>query len=289
MGRLSSSEPPDGAPISQDGVLQTENLDAAKSKNRRLARNRPEPAEELRDWEKQARARAHSRPYPPGIILEPAGFDEEHWTAPHNDIDLWTLQLAEALGTRSLAVISAFMGQIEALCGKQGWDEEARQWRLDENEFSAALAMVNSIKPKNEIEAAMAAQMVAVHLMQMKMSAYAIKNVGDGKSASVAGKLARTFAQQIETFQRLRAPNRTKRQSIKVSKELHQHVHYHHGRGCDESVRQSHATQARGIAELPSLPCEDACGQTLPGTSGTRQAKVPDARRNQSGRASGAA
>lgn len=271
MGRLSCSEPPDGAPISQDGVLQTENLDAAKSKNRRLARNRPEPAQELRDWEKQARARAHSRPYPPGIILEPAGFDEEHWTAPHNDIDLWTLQLADALGTRSLAVISAFMGQIEALCGKQGWDEEARQWRLDENEFSAALAMVNSIKPKNEIEAAMAAQMVAVHLMQMKMSAYAIKYVGDGKAASVAGKLARTFAQQIETLQRLRAPNRTKRQSIKVSKELHQHVHYYDARGAGKTDRQPHGPATVETAVRETLHSQQSIRETLPGPSRSRQ------------------
>lgn len=289
MSRASCSKPPDTAPIPQDGLLQTENLDVANQESRRRARNRPEPVQELRDWEKQAQARAHARPYPPGIILEPAGFDQEHWTAPHNDTSLWTLQLADALGTRSQAVISAFMAQIEALCGKRGWDDAARQWRIDESEFSAALAMINSVKPKNEIEAAMAAQMVAVHFMQMKAAAYAIKYSGDLRSAAVAGKLARTFAQQIETLQRLRAPNRTKKQSIKVSKELHQHVHYHHARGGEESVRQSHATEAGGIAELPSLPGEDANGRAVSGTSGARQAKMPDARRNQPRGASGQA
>lgn len=121
---------------------------AANLKNRRRARNRPEPAQELRDWEKQARARAEARPYPPGIILEAAGFDEEHWTAPHHDTNLWTLQLADAFGTRSQAVISAFMAQIEAL-------------------------------------------------------------------------------------QRPRTPNRTKRRSITVSKELHQHAHYLDARGAE--------------------------------------------------------
>lgn len=287
MGRVNCSEPPDSAPIAQDGVLQTENLDAAGPKNRRAARNRPEPAQELRDWEKQAQARAESRPYPPGIILEAAGFDEEHWTAPHSDTDLWTLQLADALGTRSQAVISAFMAQIEALCGQRGWDEEARQWRLDESEFSAALAMVNCVKPRNEMEAALAAQMVAVHLMQMKLAAAAIKFSHDAKSAAVAGKLARTFVQQIEAMQRLRAPNRTRRQSIKVRKDLHQHVHYHDARGGDKAVRQSHATQPGGIAELPSLPCKDENGGAVSGTSGARQAKVPDARRNQPGGAPG--
>ena len=274
MGRLSCSEPPDGAPIPQDGVLQTENLDVAKSKNRRPARNRPEPAQELRDWEKQAIAKAEARPYPPGIILEPAGFDEEHWTAPHNDTGLWTLQLADALGTRSQAVISAFMGQIEALCGKQGWDDEAHQWRLDENEFSAALAMVSSVKPRNEMEAALAAQMVAVHLMQMKLAASAIKYSSDARSAAVAGKLARTFVQQIEALQRLRAPNRTKRQSIKVRKELHQHVHYHGHRGTGKNASQPHGPPALEPGECAALPGPQPRGASVPRTSRKREAGV---------------
>ena len=274
MGRMSCSEPPDGAPISQDGVLQAEKLDVAKSNNRRRARNRPEPAQELRDWAKRARARAEARPYPPGIMLEAAGFDEEHWTAPHNDTDLWTLQLADALGTRSQAVISAFMAQIEALCGKQGWDEEARQWRLDENEFSAALAMVSSVKPRNEMEAALAAQMVAVHLMQMKLAATAIKSSYDARTAAVAGKLARTFVQQIEAFQRLRAPNRTKRQSIKVRKELHQHVHYHGHRGTGKSERQPHEPPTVEPGECPALSGPQPHREIMPSTSRKRKASL---------------
>ena len=62
MGRMSCSEPPDGAPISQDGMLQTENLDVAEPKNRRRAVNRPEPAQELRNWGQRARAKAEARP-----------------------------------------------------------------------------------------------------------------------------------------------------------------------------------------------------------------------------------
>jgi len=152
----------------QSGRIDPAKLDAAAMpKRKRRKRNRREPAPELRDWEKAAEARAHARPYPPGIMLEPAGFDQEHWTAPHNDPDLWTLQLAEAFGTRSMAVISTFMRQLEALCRPTDWDESARQWRLDEHEFSALLAIVNTAKPRNELEAAQVAQMVAVHLMTM--------------------------------------------------------------------------------------------------------------------------
>jgi hypothetical protein len=274
MGRVSCSEPPDSAAIAQGGVLETETLDVAEPKNRRPARNRPEPAQELRDWEKQARARAEARPYPPGIILEPAGFDEEHWTAPHSDTSLWTLQLADALGTRSQAVISAFMAQIEALCGKQAWDEKAHQWRLDENEFSAALTMVSSFKPRNEMEAALAVQMVAVHLMQMKLAASAIKFSYDSKTAAVAGKLARTFVQQIEAMQRLRAPNRTKRQSIRVRKKLHQHVHYHGHGGTGKNASQPHEPPAPESGECAALPGPQPRGASVPRTSRKRETGV---------------
>lgn len=267
MGRMSCSKPPDSAPISQDGLLQPRDLDASFPQNRRRARNRPEPAQELRDWEKQARAKAQARPYPPGIILEPAGYDEEHWTAPHNDTDLWNLQLADAFGTRSQAVISTFMNQIGALCGNSSWDDAARQWRLDENEFSAILAIVASIRPRNEIEAALAAQMTAIHIMQMKCAANALKYSSDNRSASVAGKLARTFVQQIDALQRLRAPNRTKRQSIKVKKELHQHVHYHNARGDKNPEPQPHGPSTAQLANGPALQGPKSIEPALSGTS----------------------
>lgn len=87
---------------------------SAKAKRRRKARNRPEPAPELRKWETAAEGRMFKRPYPPNAMLEPAEFDEEHWSSPHSDIDLWVLQLADAFGTRSHAVLAMFMGQLEA-------------------------------------------------------------------------------------------------------------------------------------------------------------------------------
>jgi hypothetical protein len=250
-------------PIPQDGRVNPAALDVtAKPKRKRRARNRPKPSLELSQWAAGAEVRAHSRPHPPGIILEPAGFDKEHWTSPHSDPDLWTLQLAEAFGTRSRAVISTFMSQLAALCGEKEWDDEARQWRLDENEYSAALAMVSSIKPKSEMEAALAAQMVAIHLLQMKVAARAIKFDYDTKTAAVAGKLARTFTMQLDSLQRLRGRQKTTRQSIRVTKELHQHVHYH--RGDVGTHGQPQATPAVQPEELPALPSPDEGGEVVP-------------------------
>ncbi len=233
---MTKRKTPDGTV--QDGRIDPVRLDVAtKPKRKRRRRNRPEPAAELREWEKAAEKRAYARPFPPGVMFEPLGFDQEAPTPPHSDEGLWWLQLADAFGTRSSAVISSFMDQLEALCEQTQWDEQAKQWRLNENTFSAALAIVNSVKPRNKKEAALAAQMVAIHLLSMKVAARAIKYDCDTRTAATAGKLARTFTLQPETLQKLRGRKQTSRQSITVKNELHQHVHYHPG--------------TRGVADNP--------------------------------------
>ena len=235
---------------------------AAKPKRKRRARNRPDPAPELVAGRSKAQARAHARPLPPGIILEPAGFDKEHWTSPHSDADLWELQLADALGTRSRAVIITFLAQLRALCGESHFDDDAKQWRLDENEMSAALAMVNTIKSRDEIEAALAAQMVAIHILTMKTAARAIKYDYDTRTAAVAAKLARTFAMQIEALRANRTKRTTARQSIKVRKDTHQHIHYH--RGDEGNGSQAHGRAASVVDERTALPGPDPSGRIVP-------------------------
>ncbi len=278
MKRRTVTKPAANAPVPQDGMVDPQKAAIpAKPKRRRKLRNLPEPAPELRKWGAEAEARMFKRPYPPNIILEPAGIDGEHWTAPHNDADLWTLQLADAFGTRSHAVLATFMGQLEALCGETHWDNDAKQWRLDENQFSATLALVNSVKPRNEMEAALAAQMVAIHLLTMKVTARALKYDYDTRTAAAAGKLARTFTLQLEALQSLRGRRRTAHQSIKVRKELHQHVHYH--RGEDESGRQPHGPPATIVDQCTALPSPEQGGQSLPLPGHERQGPVQAARR----------
>lgn len=253
----------------QSGRIDPATLDAvSKPRRKRRVRNRPQPAAELREWEAGAERRAFARPYPPGVMLEAAGMDEEHWTAPHSDSGLWSLQLADAFGTRSQAVIATFMGQLEALCGPSHWDEEARQWRLDENQFSAALALVNSIKPRNEMEAALAAQMVAIHLLTMKAAARALKYDGDTRTAATTAKLARAFTDQMEALRAQRRRGRTAKQSITVRKELHQHIHYYRGEG--ENDGQPHERVATASDECPALPSPEPGGEpvSLPGDEG---------------------
>jgi len=262
----------------QSATVDPAKLDAAGpqgSKDKK--RKRPEPAAELRNWEEGADKRAQARPYPPGIMLEPVGLNQEAWTAPHNDESLWTLQLADAFGTRSQSVMATFLRQLEALCGDSFWDDEAKQWRLDEQEFNAALAIVNSVKPKNEMEAAFAAQMVAVHLMTMKVSARALKYDCDTRTAATAAKLAKTFTGQLEALQSMRGEKPETHQTITVKKELHQHVHYH--RGEEKSDGQPHERTATVVDQRPALPGSQSSGQAVPLSSRKGQDKMPNARR----------
>ena len=284
-------DPDDDPKLTSDGRIDPARLDVAvKPRRKRKARNRPQPSEELRQAEAAMEKRSLARPHPPGVILEAAGFDEEHWTAPHSDSDLWTLQLAVAFGTRSRAVLYTFMRQLEKLCGRDIWDEETQQWRLDEHEYSAALAMVNTVKPKDEMQAALAAQMVAVHMMQMKCSARALRYDTDTQTTAVAAKLARTFTLQLEALQSLQGKKRTARQSIKVSKETHhhQHIHVHRDRGAEENDAQPQEPGAATVEGRAALPGpREGHGEVVPFPRDEGKEGVPETRGSESRRSKG--
>ncbi|RVQ65731.1 hypothetical protein EKN06_12410 [Croceicoccus ponticola] len=229
---------------------------------KRKKRNRPDPSPVLKAGEQKALARAMKRPLSPGVMLEPEG---EEWrvSSPHSDVALWELQIADAFGTRSQAVMRAFLFQLQKLAPKH-WDEATQRWKADETEWNAALAMVADIRPRNITEAALAAQMVAVHWMQMRLSAQALNGGGMimERDAALASKLARTYAAQMETLQTVRGGKKVTRQKITVRKETHQHVHYH--RGEEGNGDQSHGRTAAVDDSRKALPSPDKGGDVVP-------------------------
>lgn len=262
-----SSDVPEGA-IPDSTLMDPLKADVIqhKAKRRRLRKQR-EPWPEMVAAKPAMEKRTRARQTHPMVMLEPAGMDAEHMVPLHNDERLHDLQLCDAFGTRSYAVMWTFMRQLEELCSEKWWDPEAQQWRLNEATFNTVLALVSSIRPKNEMEAALAAQMAAVHMLTMKVSARAIRYDYDTKSAAVVGKLARTFTMQMQELRAMRGKSRTTRQSIKVTKELHQHVHYHDARGAAGNGGQSHAARDGGAAptaQRPALPGPDALGEVVP-------------------------
>lgn len=261
--------------------LDLDRVDVA-DRPRRAARNRPEPTSELRAWEASAERRMFQRPLPPNIILEPAGFDQEDITAPHSDMGLWVLQLADAFGTRSQAVINLFLRHLQELCGKNIWDEAAQQRRMDETELSAILALVNAFRPRNEPEAMLAAQMVATHLLTMRVGARALRYDYDTRTAATFAKLAKAFASQTEAMQGLKGKRRTARQSIKVTRESHHHQHIHVHKGAEENDGQSQARRDTDAAETvdhgPLVRRDDAGGKVLPLPMREGPTALPNAR-----------
>ncbi|WP_143146818.1 hypothetical protein [Novosphingobium sp. NDB2Meth1] len=249
-------------------------VNVAERKQRRKRRAAPKPSPQLLAGKERALKRAKARPLTPGVMLEPQAQGYQV-TAPHSDLELWELQVADAFGTRSQSVMQTFLDQLRVLV-PLAWDKDAEQWKPNETELNAALAMVADVQPRNVREAALAAQMVAVHWMQMRLSAAALNNghmVLD-RDAALASKLARTFTMQLDSLARIRGRRQTARQSIKVRKELHQHVHYHDYRGAGKTGEQAHDADARPTAQCSALPSSEPGGQILRLPSRKRQAGV---------------
>jgi hypothetical protein len=269
------------------GDIDPAQVDAATAPTRKSRKRSVRPMPNLLEsWAVEAKARMDRRPPPPGIMMERHGLDEFEPVSPHDNDEVWQLQIHDAFATRSPSVVRVFIEQLRQLCG-QHWDDEDQGWRPSETELVAAVSFVNSIQPRSEPEAALAAQMLAVHLMTMRLSAQAL-NTGDTRTASVAGKLARTYAMQMDTLQRGRGKGRSTRQHITVKHEKHVHTHQHlHGDawGCapsptppatligDQHVR-SDETRASVLGEGRAMPGEGENGAVVPIASRKRKARL---------------
>jgi len=234
-------------------------------------RRKPPFWEPDRPYVEEARKRHMQRPVSPGVRLEPGpkGYRLE---SPHRDLEAWDVQIANAFGTRSHSTFSVFLEQLTELCPL------VRDAKGDlvpcELHLNAALNIVNGVRPRNEMEAALAAQMVAVHFMTMKVSGEALHHGWtDARNAAIAGKLARTFAQQMDTLARQRG--RVGKQTIKVRIERHEHRHVHIGEGGLEKGTQAQAP-ARRIDRLAAVEPEP--GATVQRQDETRD-RVPRPRR----------
>lgn len=240
-------------------------VDPQPKRRRQRLRNRPDPLASVKSKEGETVARQMKRAASPGVMLEPT---RKGWrcTSPHNDLTLWDLQISDAFGTRSVSVVNVFLKDLKRLA-RQWWDEDTQRWKADETELNAALAMVADVKPRNSIEAALAAQMVAVHWMQMRVSRDALNRGGMvmEKDAIIASKLARTFTMQLEALRGIKGRKRSTSQKITVRKETHQHVHYHDHRGDEENDPQSQGRTDPQVADIrPALPSPDEGGRVVP-------------------------
>ncbi len=176
----------------------------------------PTPAEV-----EQVRAHAErrrSRPPAPRVRLrhrppEPARIEPDH-----PDPAVWAAALHEALGTAETAFADRLLGQLVTALDRH------KDAPLDPDTVNAALAALHGIRPRDELEGMLAAQMVATHaaaldLLGRTTRAEYLKQIQ--AHGGLALKLLRTFALQLEALQRYRGKGQ---QRVTV-----EHVHVHAG------------------------------------------------------------
>ncbi|QTH20814.1 hypothetical protein HRJ34_21200 [Rhizorhabdus wittichii] len=164
--------------------------------------------------------------------------------APYGDRIGHIFRLMDALGTPSMDFANLQLVVLERACGGAGDGK-------DDVAVNAALAMIQAIGPKDELEAALAVQMAAAHALSLKAAGWA--NRTENIVAATAGgnlsvKMMRTFTAQIEALARLRGKGQ---QTVRVEHvtvqpgaqaivgDVHQHLPGGGG-GSKESKDQAH-------------------------------------------------
>lgn len=166
-------------------------------------------------------ARAHAERYPaPWIDI---GKSEQGWTidSPYRSADEeeWWRLLGEAFGTRTKSVIAVFMDQVASLLPHE-WDAERGASYPREADLQAALSIVAAMKPRNEAEAAQAAQAFALHRFTMKLGAdSANRSAVDPRTVNAMANLVKAYSGVMDSMRRGRGGN-TKTQKIVVKKDV---------------------------------------------------------------------
>ena len=183
--------------------------------------------------------------------------DETGWKSPFDDIAAdWHWMVLDAFGTRSHAVAGVFINSLVDLCRGE-WNGEA--WIPEPAEMTHILHIIAAHKPKNEAQAALAAQSVALHIVTMKLAGHASRHISDTRSLSALAQLAKASAMQVQAMATLQGKSRTAKQRITVTKEQHvhhhQHIHAETPGGGSGNGGNSHASRAE-----PSCRCTPLLG-----------------------------
>lgn len=243
---------------------------------------RPPMPDALRSMAEAAIVRHTRRRAPPETVTKPEQRYYENLTCPYreDDEELWMALLLECFGTRVHAVAQHFFRQLEALVPLVFYEGEDRD-RRDEEALRTALAIVYSLKPRNEAEAALAAQYVALHFAAMKSAAYALRYTNiDTRSAASLAALAKAAASHFALL-RGGPKNRAIKQTIRVERVYidNREQHVHAGReGGRESGGQAHAERGERARARPLLPSPDEGGDIMSLSPGEGPEPMPPAR-----------
>lgn len=248
-----------------------------------------EPAPEaLNNSVDAARARTRSRRHGPVVqyqrdeqgelVRDDAGHLIWDWpfTDEGPDGKPWSWLILDAFGTRNPVVATVFINTLLDLVGST-WDNEAQHWVPDDHELQALLHVIAAHRPKNEAQAAMAAERAVTMLLTLKVGKQVARYPHDTRTVAAYAKLAIAGAAQTKALADMQGNRKASVQKITVKRENHVHYTYSPG-GSGKSAHQPHesseasenADRADPTGERPSLRCPESGGQVvlLPGVEG---------------------
>jgi hypothetical protein len=118
----------------------------------------------------------------------------------HPDPDVGAVLAMDAIGTASPSFFNGLISQLANLGTSKS---------VNEHEMNFALSMVEGIRPRDDTEGMLAAQMAAVHIATMtaaRLLAKSSKTIEQYDSASrMLNQCARTFAAQVEALKKYRS------------------------------------------------------------------------------------
>lgn len=175
----------------------------------------------------------------------------------------------EAIGTSDYDFVLGLLRQLGCVSTHNG--------KVSESELNFILSVIKDIKPNDQLEAMLTAQMAAVHIMMMRImpgfaSAEALPQQDLVDRA--VNKLARTFTTQLEALKRYRIGGE---QKVTV-----QHVSVSEGgQAIVGNVMQTARTTAAEKSTKPTLALTDASGTEMPPIGDKEQVPVPVRRRKK--------
>ncbi len=219
---------------------------------------------------KQAQAKHEALPLRPFMAAE-EGEDGTRGMAPtHSDVAGHSAWLMSSLGTASPSFLIQQLNSLEVATAGSATSGEPNVFGVN-----AALAMLGAIDPQDELEGALATQMVGCHSLSMAMLCRAKSTTRTDQLqlyGNLAVKLQRTFTAQIEALARLRGKGQ---QTVRVEhvtvhpggQAIVGDVHHHPGGPGGQGNREvlPHEKPAAGLA-APSaaLPSPNPLGDAVP-------------------------
>lgn len=251
------------------------------------------------DRERRAMAKAleaqAKRTGPPALKVEGVEASALQVGSPHGDEVGFGAHVREAFGTTSNSFSSVALSRMELVLRNRDEDYSS------ETRLNAALAVLNAIAPRDELEAVIGGQIIAADALSMHlMSKAKHAETMDKLEAftNLATKVSRSMAAHVETLARLRSGGKqqviVKHVYVQGNAIVGDHaqtvVTDGRGGGSDQNLVQSLAAEFASVPAIPGLQMrgEDEARHALPVARGPGEAPLPDARWDEPRRAEGA-